>query len=318
VGLLTGDRDGGTPPAAPGADPLRRSFRRWPVWAQGAVWITATLFVVEALEPAGGGPAGGVAAEASPTTVTAPTTTLADPTTTLAQPTTTLAEPVTGAAAPSTTIAPPSSDWGATPEAAAPAPPGGPTAAPPAGIDSAVTAHVDGDTLEVATGETIRLIGVDTPETKHPSKPVECYGPEASAYTADRFPVGTRVRLVHDVERSDRYGRTLAYVYRADDGLFLNLALVRDGFAQVATYPPNVAHVEELVAAQREAREAGRGLWGAVCATSVPASAPQAAPGTTAYRSCAEAREAGAAPVLRDDPRYGSHLDGDGDGIGCE
>ena len=277
-----------------------------------------TLFVVEALEPAGDGSAGPVAAEAPPATIATSTTTLADPTTTPAQPTTTQPEPTTGAASPSTTSAPPSIDPGATDEVAAPAPAGGPTAAPPAGIESAVTAHVDGDTLEVATGETIRVIGVDTPETKHPSKPVECYGPQASAYTAERFPVGTRVRLVHDVERSDRYGRTLAYVYRADDGLFLNLALVQDGFAQVATYPPNVAHVEELITAQREAREAGRGLWGAVCASAKPPPAPPPALGTTPYRSCSEAREAGAAPVLRDDPLYGSHLDGDSDGIGCE
>ena len=182
-----------------------------------------------------------------------------------------------------------------------------------------MTAHVDGDTLKVATGETIRIIGVDTPETKHPSQPVGCYGPEASAYTAERFPVGTRVRLVHDVERTDRYGRTLAYVYRAEDGLFLNLALVGDGFAQVATYPPNVAHVEELVAAQRDAREQSRGLWGATCAASpAPTSTTAPAAGTAPYGSCSEAREDGGAPALRGDPRYGAHLDGDGDGIGCE
>jgi micrococcal nuclease len=142
--------------------------------------------------------------------------------------------------------------------------------------------------------------------------------PEASAYTAERFPVGTRVRLVHDVERTDRYGRTLAYVYRADDGLFLNLALVRDGFAQVSTYPPNVAHVDELVAAQREAREGDRGLWDGACERPAPTSTPPSAAGAAPYSSCAAARADGAAPVLRTDARYGPHLDGDSDGIGCE
>jgi micrococcal nuclease len=69
--------------------------------------------------------------------------------------------------------------------------------------------------------------------------------------------------LVYDVDRTDRYGRLLAYVYRASDALFVNASLVRDGYAFAFTYPPDVAHAEEFVALQREAREANRGLWSA-------------------------------------------------------
>jgi len=128
---------------------------------------------------------------------------------------------------------------------------------------------VDGDTIVVrlpGTGrvkEKVRLIGIDTPESVDPRSVVECFGREAGRRTAALLPPGTAVRLVRDVEARDRYSRLLAYVYRADDGLFVNLALVADGYAAVATYPPNVAHAEELAAAARTAQEQGRGLWGA-------------------------------------------------------
>ena len=75
--------------------------------------------------------------------------------------------------------------------------------------------------------------------------------------------MGTRVRLVRDVEARDRYDRLLAYVYRAEDGLFVNEQMARDGYADVLTFPPNVAHAADFVDAVRAAREAGRGLWGA-------------------------------------------------------
>ena len=93
----------------------------------------------------------------------------------------------------------------------------------------------------------MRLIGIDTPETKDPRKPVQCFGREASARTKQLLPAGTAVRLVYDVERNDRYGRTLAYVFDARDGRFVNAVLVRDGYASVYTYPPNVAHADEFV-----------------------------------------------------------------------
>jgi micrococcal nuclease len=123
---------------------------------------------------------------------------------------------------------------------------------------------VDGDTIEVEVGgrtEKVRLLGIDTPETKDPRKPVQCFGAEASAHTAELLPPGTEVRLEHDVERRDRYDRVLAYVYRASDGLFVNLALAREGYADLLTYPPNVTHTAELGAAVAEARREQRGLW---------------------------------------------------------
>jgi micrococcal nuclease len=127
---------------------------------------------------------------------------------------------------------------------------------------------VDGDTIAVRLDgrqERVRYIGVDTPETKKPGSPVECYGKRASAEN-ERLVEGEQVRLVADAEARDRYGRMLAYVYRVDDGRFVNAELVRGGFAQPLTIPPNVAHADEFAALARAARRQGRGLWGA-CAT---------------------------------------------------
>ncbi len=133
----------------------------------------------------------------------------------------------------------------------------------PAGVDTTVERVVDGDTLVVAGGRPVRLIGVDTPETKDPRRPVQCFGQEASAFLVSLLAQGSAVRLVGDVEPRDHYGRTLAYVYRLPDGLFVNAELLRQGFAQVLTVPPNVAHAETFATLGREAREAGAGLWSA-------------------------------------------------------
>jgi len=135
------------------------------------------------------------------------------------------------------------------------------TATLPVGVDVTVERVVDGDTILVSGGGTVRLIGVDTPETKDPRRPVGCFGREASRFTASLLPRGTRVRLVGDVEQRDRYDRTLAYVYRVGDGLFVNAELLRQGYAQVLTIPPNVAHAEEFVSLAGQARAAGAGLW---------------------------------------------------------
>jgi micrococcal nuclease len=124
-----------------------------------------------------------------------------------------------------------------------------------------VTRVVDGDTLEVrldGRSEKVRLIGVDTPESVRPGTPVECYAKAASAETR-RLVGGRRVTLRFDVERRDRYGRLLAYVYR--DGLFVNAALVQRGYARTLTIPPNVEHAGELARLARTARHEGRGLW---------------------------------------------------------
>lgn len=122
------------------------------------------------------------------------------------------------------------------------------------------TRVVDGDTMVIENEERVRYIGIDTPETVHPRIGVEPFGPEASAVNK-ALVEGRRVYLVSDISNRDKYGRLLRYVY-TEDGLFVNLALVACGLATVTTYPPDVAHVDEYVTAQEEAREAGRGMWG--------------------------------------------------------
>ncbi|HEY3240542.1 MAG TPA: thermonuclease family protein [Acidimicrobiia bacterium] len=139
-------------------------------------------------------------------------------------------------------------------------PDGGP---PAADQDVAVVRIVDGDTLVVTGGVRVRLIGINTPESVDPRRPVECFGKEAAAALARLVPPGTPVRLGYDVERTDRFGRTLAYVHRQPDGLFVNAALVEQGYAQPATYPPNVAHAGEFAALAQQARQGNAGLWSA-------------------------------------------------------
>lgn len=132
-----------------------------------------------------------------------------------------------------------------------------------AGGETAVVRIVDGDTLIVTGGARVRLIGINTPESVDPRRPVECFGQEASAALARLVPPGTPVRLSYDIERTDDFGRTLAYLYRTSDGLFVNAALIEGGFAQPATFPPNVAHAGEFAALARQAQEAKAGLWSA-------------------------------------------------------
>ena len=117
---------------------------------------------------------------------------------------------------------------------------------------------IDGDTIELSNGEKVRYIGIDTSELHHPQKEVEYYAREA--YEANRRLVeGKRVRLELDVEERDRYGRILAYVYI--DGLMVNEWLVANGYARVATFPPNVKYAERFLQLEREARQAKIGLW---------------------------------------------------------
>src|SRR5213080_4585388 len=122
---------------------------------------------------------------------------------------------------------------------------------------------VDGDTLLLQSGERVRLIGVDTPETKHPKKPVEYFGKEASAFTR-RIVERKRVRLEFDQANAarghkDRYGRTLAYVF-LEDGTLLNAEIIKQGYGHAYTQFP-FSHLEEFRQLEREAREQGRGLW---------------------------------------------------------
>ena len=141
-------------------------------------------------------------------------------------------------------------------------PPHPPTAA--ATGAATVERVVDGDTVIVRLSgrrERVRLIGIDTPETVKPNTPVQCFGPESSRRAHELLPAGTAVRLVGDVEARDRYQRLLAYVYRAADGLFVNLVLAREGYARPYPFRPNVAHEAEIARAADDARAAGRGLW---------------------------------------------------------
>lgn len=123
---------------------------------------------------------------------------------------------------------------------------------------------VDGDTIHVMLNgidEAVRLIGIDTPETHGKGGLRECFGAEATRRISALIPPGTQVRVVRDAEARDRYGRLLAYIYRRSDGLFVNLTLVKEGYAVAFTFPPNVAHVDEFVAAGRTSRDANKGLW---------------------------------------------------------
>ncbi len=125
---------------------------------------------------------------------------------------------------------------------------------------------VDGDTIQVRVGsrlEKVRYIGINAPEIPHKARWWREGG--AQAHSANRLLVaGQTVRLELDVVHRDAYRRLLAYtrVRRARRWVLANAAMVREGFAQVMTIPPNVKYRALLLALQREAREAGRGLWG--------------------------------------------------------
>ncbi len=151
--------------------------------------------------------------------------------------------------------------------------------APPSGPPTLVEV-IDGDTIAVRVGgttERIRLLGVDTPESVDPTRPVQCFGPEAAQRLAEWLPEGTALRLERDAEARDRFGRLLAYVYRSSDGLFINAALLHEGFADLLVFEPNVARVDELEAALLDARTANRGLWGACGGPDVAIDPPPAA-----------------------------------------
>jgi micrococcal nuclease len=124
-------------------------------------------------------------------------------------------------------------------------------------VEARVTKHTDGDTLWLSGIGKVRLIGVDTPEVYGA---VECYGREASAFVERLLPLGARVTYTLGVEERDRYGRALAYLYTGR-GRFVNLVLVRRGYAQPLTIPPNDEFADRFVAAARRARARGAGLW---------------------------------------------------------
>lgn len=168
-------------------------------------------------------------------------------------------------------------NFSSTPESSQPAAAARPTAtarplgATPASVatdlqPATVRRVVDGDTIIVVVDgreERLRYIGIDTPESVQPNAPVECFGREAARANASLVE-GRTVYLERDVSNRDRFGRLLRYVYVESprgDLLFVNLELVGQGYAQAVTFPPDVRHAATLRSAERDARDAGRGLW---------------------------------------------------------
>jgi micrococcal nuclease len=133
---------------------------------------------------------------------------------------------------------------------------------PTSGMLATVERAVDGDTLRLTSGEYVRLLGVDTPETKHPDLPVQPFGIEACEFTR-KYTEGKQVRLEFDRERRDRYRRILAYVYVGD--LLLNEELIRAGFGRaLLQYPYRQSMKNRFRDAEEEARTAQRGIWNPV------------------------------------------------------
>lgn len=127
-----------------------------------------------------------------------------------------------------------------------------------------VTKVVDGDTFWISSGQgkalKIRLIGIDAPESRiSGKKEIGYFGKEAKEFLTTLI-LNKFVRLEYDVDKYDRYGRTLAYVY-LEDGTFLNQYLIEKGYAVLMTYPPNVKYVDLFIKLQEEARNNKKGLW---------------------------------------------------------
>jgi micrococcal nuclease len=196
-------------------------------------------------------------------------------------------------------------------------------------VTGSVVDVVDGDTIKVdvnGTLYTVRYIGIDTPETVDPGSPVEWMGPEASAANSELV-AGKEVVLEKDVSETDRYDRLLRYVWldQPSGWLLVNLELVRRGYANASSYPPDVAYQELFRAAEREAAGAGVGLWGAT-----PESSPTPVP--IAGDGCDPSYPDVCIPPYPPDLDCGDisfrrftvrppdphNFDGDHDGIGCE
>lgn len=136
---------------------------------------------------------------------------------------------------------------------------------------------VDGDTIVLEGGWVLRYIGIDTPETKDPRKPVQCFGEKASEENK-KLVEGKMVRLEKDVSETDRYGRLLRYVYV--DDIFVNDYLVKGGFSHASSYPPDVRYQQQFTQSEKEARENNRGLW-SNCVSTTPIRSDVVVPSAT-------------------------------------
>ncbi|MBI2598647.1 thermonuclease family protein [Candidatus Curtissbacteria bacterium] len=131
-----------------------------------------------------------------------------------------------------------------------------------------VSKVIDGDTIELENGQRVRYIGIDTPETVDPRKPVQCFGQESAAKNKELVE-GKSISLEKDVSQTDKYGRLLRYVYlpageAGVDDIFVNDYLVKEGFAQSSAFPPDIKYQDRLLQSQQRAQEQGKGLW-SVC-----------------------------------------------------
>jgi len=125
---------------------------------------------------------------------------------------------------------------------------------------------IDGDTIKIDSGENVRFIGVDTPETVHPKKSVQCFGKEASNKTKSLLE-GKDIYMEKDISDTDKYGRLLRYLYlpnpdAPEEVIFVNEYLIEQGYGTVITYPPDVKYHKQFLAVQKQAQEERSGLWG--------------------------------------------------------
>lgn len=211
-------------------------------------------------------------------------------------------------------------------------------------ITATVTSITDGDTLKVdidGKKETIRLILVDTPETKHPKTGVQPFGPEATKFTTEQLS-GKEIQIEPGIEERDRYGRLLAYVYIGDK--MFNKMLVKEGLARVAVYPPNTKYLDEFEQLQEEAKQKEIGIWSIenyatedgykteekeqqepttpskpeIETTLEPEQEPKPTVTIESYKNCTELRKVHPDGVPSSHPAYDKKHDRDGDNWACE
>lgn len=151
--------------------------------------------------------------------------------------------------------------------------PASPSSALENGTTATIVKVVDGDTIQVninGTRETVRIIGINTPETVDPRRPVECFGKEASDKAKTLLPVGKTIELEEDLSQDtrDRYNRLLRYVFI--DGNDYGKQMISEGFAYEYTYEIPYRYQQDYKAAQQQAQENKRGLWADKACSSVP------------------------------------------------